>query len=69
VIIDLLRGVDMFYFDSLLIQTVGDNTRYVDSLAQEYEQAIAHFEARVETIPDMESYLHVLSQLAQAQFE
>jgi hypothetical protein len=64
--IDLVIGIDMFYYDSLLIKTVGDSTQYIDALAQEYDQAIERFEAHVDSVRDMEAYLRLLSQLAQA---
>lgn len=68
VFIDLLIGIDMYYYDSLLLKTLADTSVYVDALAQEYNQAIAHFEACVDTIQDMETYLQVLSRLAQAKY-
>jgi hypothetical protein len=62
--IDLTIGVDLGYYDSLIVYSRADIAERLNRLAGEYEAAIAAYEAHVPNITTVEDMLRELDTLA-----
>ena len=64
VFVDLTIGVDLGYYDSILVASRHDLGPKLDQLGHEYEQRVAQYESGVSNLADVDDLLAALGQLS-----